>query len=274
MLTVDEALAALTALVDTPEAEIEEEEILLETAEDTVEGEAATEETTEEAAVEGASDEAAADAEAETVEAAPAAAQPLMSPAGRLRLGLATPQVDALAREWRQTLDLETRVTLAGDLWDVGLQESMIAAAKLFEQARIRPDDSAVWAQIVAWVGQLDDQQIADHVATSGQKRLVADPDRVAELEAWMASDNPWTRRAILGMTTPWAKMNFPSERDLAVREAVLAMAFELADDPSRMVRQAVKDWLRVLSRHDAARAEAFRAARAARPKAAPAVQA
>ena len=269
MLTVDEALAALTALVDTPEAEIEEEDTLLETAEDAADGEAVVEE-----AVEGTDDEAAVAAEAEVAEAVPAAAQPLMSPAGRLRLGLATPRVDALAREWRQALDLETRVTLAGDLWDVGLQESMIAAAKLFEQARIRPDDSAVWAQIVAWVGQLDDQQIADHVATSGQKRLVADPDRVAELEAWMASDNPWTRRAILGMTTRWAKMNFPSERDLAVREAVLAMAFELADDPSRMVRQAVKDWLRVLSRHDAARADAFRAARAARPKAAPAVEA
>jgi len=38
----------------------------------------------------------------------------------RRYLGIAVPQIDALARDWRQTLTLDDRLSLAAALWDMG----------------------------------------------------------------------------------------------------------------------------------------------------------
>lgn len=183
-------------------------------------------------------------------------------------LGVAVPVIDALAREWRQSLVLEDRLALASALWDLGIHETMVAAAKLLEQARIRPDDTAAWRLIAGWAGGFNGWAVSDHAAISGQKRLVADPSRVAELAPWTKHPNMWTRRAVFGMTLPWAKMNFPKAPDLEIRETVLDWAAAALEDRDWFIQKAVAGWLRDLSRHDAGRAQAFLDDHGARMKA------
>ena len=65
----------------------------------------------------------------------------------RRYLGIPNPAINDLTKEWRQTLSVEERVTLARDLWTTDIFEARLAAAKLLTQARIRPDD-AVWELI------------------------------------------------------------------------------------------------------------------------------
>lgn len=177
--------------------------------------------------------------------------------APRVYLGLANPQIDALVACWRAARDLEGRVALASALWDSDIHEARIAAAKLLTQARIRPDEGA-WALIRGWVPQFDAWAIADHAMIAGQKRLVAAPERLDEVEGWLDDPNPWARRAALTGTLPWAKMNNPKPADLARRERVLGWAAQLADSPDWFIQKAVAWWLRDLSVRDPARVRAF----------------
>lgn len=176
----------------------------------------------------------------------------------RVYLGVRVPVIDAMARDWRQALSLEDRLALAAALWEMGIHETMVAGAKLLEQARIRPDDSGAWALISSWAPGFEGWAVSDHAAISGQKRLVADPSRVAELAPWVSDENPWTRRAALVMTLPWAKMNNPKAQDLEIREEVLGWAATLVADRNWFTQKAVAAWVRDLSRHDAGRARAF----------------
>ena len=183
-------------------------------------------------------------------------------------LGVSVPQIDALARDWRQTLELSDRLALADTLWRMGIHETMVAAAKLLEQARIRPDDSGAWALIACWAEGFEGWAVADHAGIAGQKRLVADPSRIETVAAWTTHPNMWTRRAALVMTLPWAKMNFPKPADLAIRDRVLGWCEGYADDRDWFIQKAVAWWLRDLSRHDPDRTRAFLAAHGHRLKA------
>lgn len=184
--------------------------------------------------------------------------------AARTYLGVAVPVIDGLAREWRAELTLEARIALAEGLWASDIHEARVAAAKLFTQARIRPDDRAVWRMIAGWVPDFDGWAIADHVCIAGGKRLVADPARVDEVADWIASPHMWTRRAALVMTLPWARMNHPGARDLAIRERVLGWCATCAGDRDWFMQKAVAWWLRDLSRRDPARVQDWLAAHGA----------
>lgn len=175
----------------------------------------------------------------------------------RLYLGVPNPRIDTLVAEWRAACDLDTRIALARDLWDSDIHEARIAAAKLLVQARIRPDD-AVWSLIAGWVPGFDGWAIADQAMIAGQKRLLADPGRLDQVETWLDHPNTWTRRAALVGTLPWAKMNNPKPGDLAQRERVLDWAARLADDPDGFIQKAIAWWLRDLSKRDAPRVRAF----------------
>ena len=126
----------------------------------------------------------------------------------RRYLGLTNPQIAALAQNWRAALDIEGRVALSYGLWQSDIFEARVAAAKLLTQARLRPDDQAAWALIASWTADFDSWAIADHASMAAQKRLVADPTRLDEVEDWVASDHLWTRRAALVSTLPWTKQN------------------------------------------------------------------
>lgn len=180
---------------------------------------------------------------------------------GRPYLGIPVPQIDMLARGWRQSLSLDARLGLAAALWDMGVHETMVAAAKLLEQARIRPDDSGAWALVAGWAETFEGWATADHASIAGQKRLVADPSRLGTVAGWTTHPNMWTRRAALVMTLPWAKMNNPKPQDLEIRETVLGWAAGYAPDRDWFIQKSIAWWVRDLSRHDPDRSRAFLAA-------------
>lgn len=175
----------------------------------------------------------------------------------RRYLGVPVPQIEELVAEWRADLSLEDRIALAAGLWQSDVHEAMVAAAKLLAQARMRPDDAA-WALICDWTLGFNGWATADHATTSGQKRLVADPSRIDTVAAWTQSPNMWTRRAALVITLPYAKMNFPKDADLAIRETALGWAASYVTDRDWFIQKAIAWWVRDLSKHDAPRARAF----------------
>lgn len=178
--------------------------------------------------------------------------------AERPYLGLANPVIDAHVKDWRAALDVPGRVALAKGLWDSNIHEARIAAAKLLTQARLRPDDTEAWDLIAGWTADFDAWAIADHAAIAGQKRLVADPARLDQVEAWTTSEHMWTRRAALVMTLPWTKQNFPKPHELAARDRILGWAAGYVTDPEWFIQKAVAWWLRDLSKHDPDRTRAF----------------
>ncbi len=176
-------------------------------------------------------------------------------------LGVSVPQIDALAQDWRAAVTLDDRLALAAALWTTNIHEVRVAAAKLLTQARIRPEDDRAWALIASWVPDFDAWAIADHACKAGEKRLVANPDRVDEVETWTTSPHIWTRRAALVITLPWTKQNFPKPRDLEIRDRVLGWCALYAPDRDWFIQKAIAWWLRELSHHDAPRVTAFMAA-------------
>jgi 3-methyladenine DNA glycosylase AlkD len=187
--------------------------------------------------------------------------------ADRRYLGLTNPQIDAAVTGWRAELDVPDRVALADGLWRTDVFEARIAAAKLLTQARLRPDDGAAWTLIASWTPDFDSWAIADHACIAGQKRLMADPSRLEEVEGWVGSDHMWTRRAALVSTLPWTKQNHPTEADLAVRDRVLGWCATLSDDRQWFIQKGIAWWLRDLAKHDAERTRAFLAAHGDRLK-------
>ena len=193
-------------------------------------------------------------AEADPVRAAEAAAY---HKTARDYLGIPVPRLTELAKDWREGIYIDQRIGLASGLWDTNIHEARVAAAKLLVQARIRPDEG-VWALITSWVPQFDGWAIADHVADAGGRRLLADPSRLDEVEAWTKSPLMWARRAALTFTLPWTRMNNPKAEDLEIRERVLGWAAGYVTESDWFMQKAVGWWIRDLSKHDALRAEAF----------------
>jgi 3-methyladenine DNA glycosylase AlkD len=173
-------------------------------------------------------------------------------------LGVPVPVVDAMAKGWREGISLDERLALAEALWKTDIHEARVAAAKLLEQARIRPDDTPAWRLIASWVPDFDAWALADHASVSGQKRLVWDPSRLDAVETWTASPHMWTRRAALVMTLPWTRMVHPKPADLAIRERVLGWAAGYVPDRDWFIQKAVAWWLRDLSKRDPERVRAF----------------
>jgi 3-methyladenine DNA glycosylase AlkD len=177
--------------------------------------------------------------------------------APRPYLGVANPDIDALARDWRAVTDLAGRVALARGLWDSNIHEARVAAAKLLTQARIK-DDALVWQLFLSWVPEFDAWAIADHACDMGRRRLMADLTRIGTVEGWTADPSFWVRRAALVVTLPFARLNHPKAEESAIRERVLGWAATYADDREWFIQKAVGWWLRDLSKHDPDRVRAW----------------
>lgn len=176
----------------------------------------------------------------------------------RIYLGLTNPQIDLAVKQWRGALDVPARVALSDALWRTDIYEARLAAAKLLTQARLRPDDEAAWQLIASWCPDFDSWAIADHACMAGQKRLIADPARLDQVEAWTRSDHIWTRRAALVITLPWTKQNNPKPQELEARDRILGWAASYVTDTQWFIQKSVAWWLRDLSKHDAPRVVAF----------------
>ncbi|MEP1766405.1 MAG: DNA alkylation repair protein [Sulfitobacter sp.] len=176
----------------------------------------------------------------------------------RSYLGLTNPQIADLVKEWRGDLDVAARVTLADGLWSSDIFEARVAAAKLLTQARLRPDDQDAWQLIAGWHSSFDSWAIADHACMAGQKRLIADPARLDQVESWTQSEHLWTRRAALVITLPWAKQNNPKPEEVAARERILDWAAGYVSDPQWFIQKAISWWLRDLGKRDPERVRAF----------------
>lgn len=174
-------------------------------------------------------------------------------------LGIPNPAINELTKAWRGELSVPERVDLARALWETNIFEARLAAAKLLTQARINPDQDA-WDLIVSWVPDFDSWAIADHAMMAGQKRLVADPSRIDQIEAWTTATSHWTRRAAMVITLPYTKQNHPKEPEAAIRERVLGWAAGYVRDPEWFIQKSVAWWLRDLSKHDPDRVRAFMA--------------
>ncbi len=172
-------------------------------------------------------------------------------------LGVSVPDLTALATSWRAVLDTAGRVAVADHLWQSNIHDARVAAAKVLTQARI-PDDEPVWRLIASWVPDFDAWALADHACDAGERRLIALPARLDEVEAWTTSPNMWTRRAALVITLPWTKQNFPKPEDLAIRDRVLGWAAGYVTDKDWFIQKAVAWWLRDLSKHDPQRSHDF----------------
>ncbi len=203
-------------------------------------------------------------AEADPVKAAEALAY---HKAARVYLGVSVPQIDALAKGWREGITLEARVALAEALWASDIHEARVAAAKLMVQARIRPD-AAVWDLIAGWVPQFDAWAIADHVCKAGEKRVMADLTRLDQVEGWTQSPLMWQRRAALVICLPLAKLPNPKPAEIAARDRVLGWAAGYVEDRDWFIQKAVAWWLRDLSKHDAEPVRKFLAEHGAAMKA------
>ncbi|MGV8986269.1 MAG: DNA alkylation repair protein [Cypionkella sp.] len=172
-------------------------------------------------------------------------------------LGVTVPQITELATGWRAELDVPGRVALASALWETNIHEARVAAAKLLTQARIA-EDGAVWALIASWVPTFDGWAIADHACDAGERRLIADPSRIDEVDAWTISPHMWSRRAALVITLPWTKQNFPKDQDIEIRDRVLGWCEDYAEDKNWFIQKAVAWWLRDLSKHDPVQVKAW----------------
>lgn len=201
--------------------------------------------------------EEALDALRARVEAGRAAQMAAYHKQEREVMGLPVPALNELTQGWRRQLSVEERVALARALWESDIFEARIAAAKLLTQARIRPDE-AVWELIASWVPDFDSWAIADHACQAGQRRLLAVPARIDEVERWTRSDHMWTRRAALVITLPWTKQNHPTAGDLEIRDRVLGWAAGYVPDRDWFIQKAIAWWLRDLSKHDPARVRHF----------------
>lgn len=172
-------------------------------------------------------------------------------------LGLTNPQVNDLAKEWRQDMTIDERIEVADGLWQTDIFEARLAATKLLTQARIRPDDM-VWQLLQSWVPHFDSWALADHACAAIQKRLIADPSRLDEVETWTTSENLWTRRAALVATLPWTKQNNPKPAELEARERILGWAAQYVTDRKQANQKVIAWWLRDLSKHDPQRVRDF----------------
>ncbi|MCY4151459.1 MAG: DNA alkylation repair protein [Aestuariivita sp.] len=172
-------------------------------------------------------------------------------------LGLRNGQIDQLTRSWQNRLSVADWSLVADSLWQTNIYECRLAASKLLTRNRIKPDD-AIWQLICSWTSDFDSWAIADHACMAGQKRLLAEPSRLDDVELWVSSTHLWTRRAALVVTLPWSRLKSPDAGDRERRERILGWAATYVSDQEWFIQKAIAWWLRDLSKRDSSRVEDF----------------
>ena len=127
--------------------------------------------------------------------------------------GLSIPKIDASIRTLH-TLPEPARLAVARDLWREEVYDLRIASARIVTKLS-GARDADIWRFLAERMSELDGWAIADNFADSGGPRLVAEPERLDEVELWVASSHLWTRRASLVFTLAWMRSGRSPERML-----------------------------------------------------------
>ena len=101
----------------------------------------------------------------------------------RPMLGVDNPAINAAVADWRKDRPVADWLAEAAALWASGVFEARIAAGKLLIKARMKDQDAPAWDLICSWVPEFDGWAIADHVASAGERRVMADLGRIETLE-------------------------------------------------------------------------------------------
>ncbi len=154
-------------------------------------------------------------------------------------------EVHRLVRDWlaRQP-DLPSGVVLdcCEMLWATGWREERIAAIDL-HRGSLAAIAAADWSRLERWSGDIDNWELADHLARLTSRLLLSAPRRYSGAVRLLAtSESPWQRR--LGLVTL-----ILASRDRAWLSDLAAMTDRLQQDASPPVRSAVRRARRRLAR-------------------------
>ncbi|WP_434286490.1 DNA alkylation repair protein [Celeribacter sp. SCSIO 80788] len=175
--------------------------------------------------------------------------------------GVPPQALEDMARALRQDIAFPERLSVAQHLWDSGVFDARLMAAKLLTQARIS-DDAAVWTQICDWLDAAENWAVLDALAKAGSRRLMADLSRMERVALWAEQDAPLPRRAALLLTEPLAKLSHPSEAEAAALDRACDWLPGCLEDGEKDVNRVAESWLRALSKHHFKRAKLIRTAR------------
>jgi 3-methyladenine DNA glycosylase AlkD len=164
--------------------------------------------------------------------------------------GVSIPQIVVAVRRAAGALGQDESLELSRRLWRAPVWDLKIASLRLLANKAL-PPDQRMWALVTQRMGDLDGWAVADNLANVAWRCLIADPNRLDDVEGWVESPHLWTRRAALVFTLPWTKAGRDPERSLA-------WAVRLKADREWFVQKAIGWWLRELSKRDPERVRRF----------------
>lgn len=157
----------------------------------------------------------------------------------RLHWGVPAAESKQLARTFSEGLDGEELLDLAETLWTSGHFDPMICAARILDLPKVKASP-ALWERVKKFLNDVDGWALEDTLAHAAWKCLLADEQRLDEVEEWTVHPNFWMRRAALVYTLPFAKKGRDPER-------MLKWAGSYVDDGEWFIQKAIGWWLRVL---------------------------
>ncbi len=172
-------------------------------------------------------------------------------------LGVANPEIEKLVRGLRSgpTNDL----ALADELWQSGIFEARIAAAKLLTRGKLSEElDAIYWRAILGYAPDFDGWAIADAMATAAHKRVLVLPERYLDLDPWTKSKHLWIKRAVMVYTLPFARLREPDAAQSQAISQILEWAAEYTHDPEWFIQKSVAWWLRDYSKRHPKSAREF----------------
>jgi len=164
--------------------------------------------------------------------------------------GVSAPEMDRAISAHLKGAESDALFALCERLWREPVWDLRIVAARALARKTVAPDDR-LWRFVVERMPDLDGWAIADNLADSGSRCLVADPQRLDQVERWFGSPHLWTRRASLVFTLPWTKGGRDPER-------MLGWASALLTDREWFIQKAIGWWLRSLSKTSPERVRTF----------------
>lgn len=164
--------------------------------------------------------------------------------------GVKAPDLEPIVKQIVFGGDEATLLALAGELWNTGVFDLMIAAARILGSKKIS-GSKQTWQMIKVFMKDVDGWALEDTLARAAWKCIDENPRILDELEKWTKHKNFWMRRAALIFTLPFAKPGKDPER-------MLEWAGGYSTDREWFIQKAIGWWLRDLGAHNPQRVIKF----------------